>query len=1050
MSAFLEYLKTDEKVRGSEEQLAAIMSERNTVVSAGAGSGKTTVLSYRFLRLVMDGLAEPEEILTLTFTRKAALEMLTRIREKLASSPVSDKRDKVTSDTICTLDSFCTEIAKAGSVKYGVSRSFKISEDQEEEKRLERLMEAFLRDEDNAEEVKALSAIFNSEKLKDGFFSPLATGTVITETYASASLYDEIEAEFEAMQETIATLSDRIEVNDDRDVTTQKDVELLLDRIATGEEVGANEVNKLKNRKALKYREDLKSEIDKYYIFSKALKHPKKEWEQLQSAVSKFIRLLNEDKRRSGALTHADVSSMAVDVLKTNEGVRSYYKKRFKYIMIDEFQDNNEQQRNLLFLLAEKEDCYATNSVPDISALSEDKLFFVGDEKQSIYRFRGADVSVFRKLQDEIVSAGGCALQLSSNYRSDGSLVDYFNNSYKSVFENSESLFEARYEMTKAARAREGGSVRLALLDKGILETGQDPNEIEADYIGSLVNRMLYTDEFLIKDSKRKCRRRPEAGDIAILVQKGSGIQQQIERSLKNRGVEYQLTETRSLMTEALSSDFYNLLQLMVYPKDRLAETAVLRSPFVRLSDLGLYRWANDEAQEGEDKRKYESWLVFKARVEEAAFRLPLPSLLEFIWIEGGYASYILENALYADFEEHYEYLYSYAVSFLKSGRGLVEFVSFLRNSLGNTDKLPETTVLHLEKKGVQIMTIHKSKGLEFPIVIVAGTGGGSRGEVSQYLFKKGGSFYLAPAKEVSKLYFDDTKLEEAELKRLLYVSETRAEDHLVLTGSCKYNKDGSLDGRTGELLKQIMDKIGYSGEAKTAMDKNIVIENITNEVAKFSTSGGGSLKAVLESKYKAYVAPSFKSEPHRLSVTSLEALSEEEGELLPSLSADAIIAKYSAWTDFGTLTHLVLEKAVKGESLSDIGCNIAESEAENKALLKEAFALKDAFFESRLWAFVGEAERECELRFYVYYPPLEAAAEGVADLVVFLDDYILVIDYKTDASRRENAHKVQLTTYVKAIEEIYGRRCLGTICYLRDLTPEPFIDKDGNTFKVL
>ena len=134
-------------------------------------------------------------------------------------------------------------------------------------------------------------------------------------------------------------------------------------------------------------------------------------------------------------MSFGDVAAMAHSILLSNLEVRAYFKNKFRYILIDEFQDTNQLQKELIYLLSEKKEL-SSLTVPTAKELEKDKLFFVGDEKQSIYRFRGADVSVFKKLNDEIVTANGKQLSLVTNYRSEPLLVDFFNTLFEPIMES--------------------------------------------------------------------------------------------------------------------------------------------------------------------------------------------------------------------------------------------------------------------------------------------------------------------------------------------------------------------------------------------------------------------------------------------------------------------------------------------------------------------------------------------------------------------------------------------------------------------------------------
>ena len=121
---------------------------------------------------------------------------------------------------------------------------------------------------------------------------------------------------------------------------------------------------------------------------------------------------MEEEKRRLGVLSYKDTEALARAILIDNKDVRNYYKRKFRYIMVDEFQDNNASQRDMLYLLSERLD-RCGDGIPSVEETDPSKLFFVGDDKQSIYYFRGADVSVFRSLRNDISRIGGSIRDLS-------------------------------------------------------------------------------------------------------------------------------------------------------------------------------------------------------------------------------------------------------------------------------------------------------------------------------------------------------------------------------------------------------------------------------------------------------------------------------------------------------------------------------------------------------------------------------------------------------------------------------------------------------------
>jgi hypothetical protein len=239
---------------------------------------------------------------------------------------------------------------------------------------------------------------------------------------------------------------------------------------------------------------------------------------------------------------------------------------------------------------------------PSVDRLDRGKLFFVGDEKQSIYLFRGADVSVFKQLKHELGSAGGVSLSLNTNYRSEPRLIDHLNDLFKRVMNNDGQPWEADFSPLSTRMPSPGIAPSITFCfkpmhseDAAADEPDSDDedggelahaSEAEAVHLADLIATMLDSDSYLIPDGAGG-RRRPAPNDIAILL-KSTGGQLSYERALRAKGIPYTLQIPRALLMEAPANDLYNLLQLALYPEDRLAYVASLRSPFCRMSDTGV------------------------------------------------------------------------------------------------------------------------------------------------------------------------------------------------------------------------------------------------------------------------------------------------------------------------------------------------------------------------------------------------------------------------------------------------------------------------------
>ncbi|MBR4120933.1 MAG: PD-(D/E)XK nuclease family protein, partial [Spirochaetales bacterium] len=530
----------------------------------------------------------------------------------------------------------------------------------------------------------------------------------------------------------------------------------------------------------------------------------------------------------------------------------------------------------------------------------------------------------------------------------------------------------------------------------------------------------------------------------AILFGKTTN-QMNIEKALKRRGIGYQITETRSLMLDAVASDFYCLINCLLYPEDTRSFIALLKSPFCGLCEQSIEAVISGEGDVLEiDRERYGAFRVFFDNLKKEAFSLSVSGLLEKIYIEGGYKAYLSRNADSLSFAEHYDYLFSYAVQHDAEGRSLSDYARFLRNKLGSSGKLPETEVLHARKSGVQVMTVHKSKGLEFKVVIYAGVGNKGANDRASYVFSYDGDLIASEDKGIQKILEEDSReKEEAEARRLMYVAMTRAKDHLIVTGSYK-------TGSTADVFSWYLNAIG--GDLNTL---ECTMDGV--EMEDLSTTAKLSNKTFDQETYepKKTEFTEFRERITRVGVTGLEKTwSENDGPIdgvnLPDFEVDSIIGQSNLNDRFGTLCHEALELLVKTGSMEDLQCHLLESEKANAMLVEQARVFARSFLESPFYEqFVKGHKTQTEVRFYSSSEELgDVVMEGVIDLLVEGEDYNLVVDYKTDRVKAPQIHKRQITTYVKVARQLYKKNCYGVLYYLRDGSLSEFWDSEGNTWK--
>ncbi|MDR1908580.1 MAG: UvrD-helicase domain-containing protein [Spirochaetaceae bacterium] len=948
------------------EQEAAAYRKGNTVVAAGAGSGKTSVLASRYAYLVTEAGLSVDRILTLTFTRKAAAEMYRRIYGALTeiaqgeAGPRRERAEIAVRDffraRIQTLDSYSAAIVRQAALRYGVSPDFTIDDARcralAEEAALPFLIAR--------RHHPALEALYQKSRPRD------IASKVFAETVSSFSALDdppdfasETEAQFRialeewesaaaALGESLGELTELAEHNaGERGSAQDSFLTLLAPRLERYREgaaglPGAERIGSYfaalsaapgADCVALAENHPLRKELLESLFFlndlawtdtrgGKRKSRAKELIGDLRAAFGSFsslavfciqggvilsvMRLLDEfqaqcleKKRREKVLSFSDTARLARTILRDHADIRQSEKETFEAIMIDEFQDNNELQRELLFLLAEKPD-RLTQGVPGAEHIAEEKLFFVGDEKQSIYRFRGADVSVFRKLRDEF---GGGSLSLRTNYRSRPALIGAFNalfggsafdplgeaapGEFPSVFAGEGPPYEAAYTPLRSP-ASEGAETEDALpaLRVYVLDGSQSPDSgedgqeespagerlseerlpkerLSEEQLQGAENEALFTAEKIRdllaqRDSGGAVKYRPE--DIAVLFRSHSP-QRALEKYFRLFGIPYTAEGMAGFFSDGPVNDMLALLRLAVYPLDTEAYAVTLRSPFAGLSlrGLGVCITVFNRAREGpaplpfsaealpllgrEDRERYLRGGELYEGIREQAKRENIASLVSRLWYDEGYRYETEWHPQTRSFRELYDYLFALAVKADREGLSLAGFTDSLAKRRDGDLPAAEQDI-PLERGGaVRLMTIHKSKGLEFPVVFLVCCGNRSRNnglEGAVYRTPQGGLALSPPLPpecsgrdNIKRNFFYEQSLAEerakktAELRRLLYVAMTRAERELYITGSFPLGADG---GAAEDLPERLRAAVQHKLESQAADDKKKGVKRLPGD----------------------------------------------------------------------------------------------------------------------------------------------------------------------------------------------------------------------------
>ncbi len=1065
-----------------ERQAEAIRVEGNAVVMAGAGSGKTAVISERYCRLLEKADTGVDRILALTFTQKAAAEMYERIYNRLRNAPENLQRHLENFDQaqISTLDSFCAEILKQSCERFGLPADFRYDE-QAASRLAERISLEFLLENLELPATQTLLHIHGFESLWRDLFRDLAWRHFrLPEPLDFSSMarkqIDRCRRDLAEQLGTVRSLVREIRQLDPRTVSIRRARETLsgFHRIAgnlesehyaeAAEQLDALQLKKPGGRGG----EDiqlLKSLIDRLRpglsTLSTLAATLGQEHTLLEifSLLERFAARYIEGKRTGGLIGFQDAAELAVEALIRDKALRQFYKAKYRYIMIDEFQDNNRLQKDLLFLLAERIDTL-NEGIPPASDLEPDKLLFVGDEKQSIYRFRGAEVAVFKSLHEQLTAIGGCTIALDRNYRSESELIGFVNTVFSSVMADSKAEYEARYQRMEKGGPERGAAAQIHLF-YGNQQQPAGPETApaslaEAHAVVRFIRQSVEAKTLPI--ASEQGIRPAEYDDFAVLL-RSTGNQIHYERMFRHFDVPYATDNLRSLFTEAPVNDFYLLLQLAVYPEDRCAYAGVLRSPFVNISDETTIRLllAGDsdggEAEpftdfenvemSAEDRRRMQWGREIYLWVREAVDRVPVAEIFHRLWYHFGYRYTILRNPRNHNYLEYYDYMAKLAERSDLQGDSLAVFLDFLRQNLGRYERIDDITVLKPRLPGVQLLTIHRSKGLEFPVVVLADMGNmgrSGRHDSSPYYVC---SQYGITLNLGSRNYFtaigeqESEKEELAEIKRLLYVALTRAQTHLILAGTHKLKNRNSPRAHLNLLLRALgMSEQPAAQRTETGKDLNLKIHQI--ETLSWNELTGNSQPGTSPADREAlYSGKPISRTPlkREVSVTELcahlqplilqspdAAKAKSAVRQLPAIDADTLLKELNLASRFGSLTHQLLAQWGPDPTAIPPEPEWVRIPKEHRdRLLENALSLCRNFFDSELGALSTQATQvHRELPFLYLYEGQQGPLylSGQIDLAFELQNRLYLVDFKTDRYYRAGEHECQLALYRLALAE--------------------------------
>jgi ATP-dependent helicase/nuclease subunit A len=799
------------RARVNEQQQAAIEATGEVFVSAGAGTGKTAVLVERFVRAVCDRGLDVDSILVITYTRRAAGELRTRIRAALAERGRQDLARELDGAWISTIHGFCLRLLKSYPFAAGLDPRFRELDDAQgavlRSEAFKQALSEFCAD-DEPDRLRLL-ATYGADGLRR-----MLTG--VYETLRSAGrdldlaveILPQLEGGVTELRDAARTLAADASATELQRGNAEQ-VLALLERDTRPDRLMDLSGFRASGERAASYEEARKAveqaALDEAAIRDRVL---------LQELLTRFAAAYTEAKARESALDFEDLQLHARNLLRDNESIRDRESLRFRSIMVDEFQDTNSLQCDLV----------------DLLRTPEAEIFFVGDEFQSIYGFRHADVGVFRARRAQAAQL----LPLTRNYRSRAEVLAAVNELFGAHFGDEFQPLHAGAEFPDPVF---GHPVELLVTDKASYkDSGVHWRRGEARSVARRVRELVDTGA-------------ATPGEIVLLFAAGTDAEW-YEDELRKAGLPTYRATGKGYFGQQQVADLLAYLRLLHNRYDDKALLSVLASPFVGLSNDGLallrraaskrplFAGLERTMPPGLAQRDERLLLAFRQRFDRLAAahtRLSLERLCERIVSEHDYDLAVLAQwdgrRRYANMRKLARLARSYEEL---RGPDIEGFVRFVAEQQAVGARELEAVAEEEGADVVRLLTIHAAKGLEFKVVIVADAGRDKAPpSPDEILALSDGRFGFRVADPVTTkrrgaFDYDEVREarrveEQAEKLRLYYVAMTRAKERLIVSGSLDREKAADASTPIGWVLGRLDadDELAAATDAPLEIERN-------------------------------------------------------------------------------------------------------------------------------------------------------------------------------------------------------------------------------------
>jgi len=797
---------------------------RSMLVEAAAGTGKTTLLVDRILSGIRQGAFRMPELVAITFTDKAAAELESRLRDRLTGSsgqgaPEEQARieaaiAEIDQAHISTIHAFCAALLRERPVEAGVDPEFEVLDGTQAALLREECWDAWIGEQAHAPEGPLLDALLSGVHAGEGGLKELADAVADSPEALDASFFelprpsvsqDELAGRLRDLAaDAQPFISENLGQGNDHSRLAARCICRLISEKALDRSdlrAAAVELAGVKLEEAIKSFRKKKAEAEKF--LRPLLETAGQISAHLACALFDWIRgfadYCRAEKKRRSAVDFQDLLFLSARMLRNNKAVRRYFQERFRAFFVDEFQDTDPLQADVIAFLCERPGRNPASTLQEV-AIEEGKLFVVGDPKQSIYRFRRADVQVYRQVKalfERLSSDGESVKQVFQNFRSTPQLIAWFNELFERVLGQglAGDVYQAAHvPLVPQSDAPPSGCAVVALYPPpGVLDekmNAETARRLEARYLARVLKDVV---EGRAPEPVREALGEDglSYGDVAFLFSALTDIAA-YEEALEQSGVPYRVFGGKSFYRREEVGETLSLLRAVDDPLDSVSVVACLRSSYFGLSDEELLRFherggawnylANkvSEGPAAEALGLLAHWHVLRGRTPPQALLrevLDQTKALEAFNLKPGGRQRV------ANVQKLLGELRSLWNASHGTFRSIVDYLAGLQE---REEAEEESSVVEPGDDFALLLSMHKAKGLQFGCVALPDLARGTQRRAPPLILDRVDRHLALGVGGICSLHYAELRDREegnvlAERQRLLYVAATRAKRLLIL-----------------------------------------------------------------------------------------------------------------------------------------------------------------------------------------------------------------------------------------------------------------------------